>query len=614
MNEQPNNNSSDNNPADQKAGDLKPGDLKPGEFSPKLLHAFDLIFALCVDQITDTEARELETLVSNDPEICDFYIDIMHLKSSLRRYSFYFAPPMKMKLTGQDLAQEQARIEGRLTSLNESMVLPAISDLDEQDEDLTERFQPAPVTSEGSPAPERRSLPTIVKGGIAALFILTIGLLGYVAMSRRGLERGKSLHAGPVAVATQPTLLPAPEPIATMNFTQKPVWQAAPPLDGRFFAHQLLILQSGDVQLSLHAGGRLVIEGPAEVEFVSQNKIALRRGKIAATVPGGGLVVDCPHGSVTDLGTQFGVNVQPDGATEIAVFKGRVSASLNSDSSDSRATTQASRQLLLTAGQAAAMSPTALKVDEKGAMPQQFVRSLVNSDISSLDITDLICGGDGTTRRRGVGIDPSNGDVGNLRPVAAIIGDGKYHLANGSPFIDGAFITDAAKGAMIVDSAGDRFHFTGLGSTSYNCIFTGGKIPWPEKPAPDTILNGIDYAAPDHSIICIHPNNAITLDLNAARRMYPDLAIKRFHCRVGISGTAKPKDPKIPDAAVLVLTDGTPRFQNPHFTIFDGSFDVNIPLKETDRFMTLVSTYAGPGNYRNWVLWVDAKLDLSDGQ
>ncbi len=62
MNEQPNNNSSDNNPADQKAGDLKPGDLKPGEFSPKLLHAFDLIFALCVDQITDTEARELETL------------------------------------------------------------------------------------------------------------------------------------------------------------------------------------------------------------------------------------------------------------------------------------------------------------------------------------------------------------------------------------------------------------------------------------------------------------------------------------------------------------------------------------------------------------------------
>jgi hypothetical protein len=589
-------------------------DQKSTGLSSKLLHAFDLIFALCVDRITEAEVTELESLVRSDPEICDFYIDIMHLKSSLHRYSLYFAPPIKAELTGQDLEAEQARIDGRLTSLNESMVAPALSETEvEAGEEPTERFQPAPVSLGGLPESGKRSLPPIVKGSIAALILLSVGLIGYILLVNHGSERGtpNPSPVGPVAVATQPSLAPVPDPIATLNFTQKPVWSAAsaPPLDGRFFSKQTLSLETGDVQLSLQKGGQLVIEGPAEVQFISQSRIALHRGKIVATVPGGGLIVDCPNGSVTDLGTQFGVAVQSDGATEVAVFKGRVAAALNST-----ATTQGSRQLLLSAGQAAAMSPNALVTDEKGASPQRFVRSLVNGDISSLDVTDLISGGDGTTHRRGIGIDPSNGAVGNLRPVFAINSDGKYHKSTGYPFIDGAFIADATRNEMIVDSVGDHFHFNCLGTTSYNCIFTGGKIPWPEKPDPDTVLNGVDYSTPDHSIICIHPNNALTLDLNAVRRIYPDLVLKGFHCRVGISGTAKPKDPKIPDASVLVLADGSLRFQNPHFTVFDGSFEINVPIKETDRFLTLASIYAGPGNYRNWVLWVDTKLDLSAGQ
>jgi hypothetical protein len=586
------------------------------ELSAKLRNAFFLISALCDDQITSAQFAELESLVCNDDEVGIFYVQMMHLNASLHHFSSYFAPRMLGNQEFNALVDDA----GHSLAMNESMVLPAIRDQQSPDgEESEELFQPAPAKLKDSTSSDVQSLRPIVKGSIAALILLALGIVGYAMLSWRGLAgRGSNdgnhnvAFVGPLAVATQPSLLPPPDPIATMNFTQKPVWPAgfAPPLDGRFFASDTLSLQSGDIQFSFQAGGRLVIEGPAEVEFVSPGRIELHRGKIAATIPGGGLVVDCPHGAVTDLGTQFGVEVRPDGATEVAVFEGRVSASLNS-----MATTQGSRQLLLTTGQAAAMSPNTLKVDEKGAMPQQFVRSLVNGDINSLDVPDLICGGDGTTRMRGIGIDPSTGMVGKLQPVAAINSDGKFHHAtNGSPFIDGALIADATKGEMIVDSAGDRFHFTCLGSTSYNCIFTGGKIPWPVKPEPDNILNGIDYSTPEHSIICIHPNNAITLDLNAVRRIYPDRVLKAFHCRVGISGALNPKASKIPDAAVLVLTDGTLRFQNPHFTIYDGSFDVTVPIKETDRFMTLASTYAGPGNYANWVLWVDAKLDLSAGQ
>jgi len=162
-----------------------------------------------------------------------------------------------------------------------------------------------------------------------------------------------------------------------------------------------------------------------------------------------------------------------------------------------------------------------------------------------------------------------------------------------------------------VDSAGDHFHFPTIARTAYNYIFTGGQIPWPETPVIETTLDSVDYSTPDHGIICINPNNALTLDLNAIRRIYPDLSLKSFHCRVGISGAAKPTDRKIAEAAAWVLTDGSPRFQNPRFTPFDGSFEVNVPLAAADRFLTLASTYTDKGNYRNWVLWVDPKLDLA---
>ena len=602
------NNKSDQNPAED-------ADLA----TAKRLHTLDLIFALCEDRITPEQFQQLDSLVCNDKELAGFYVDIMQLRSSLRRFAFYFAPPVPQIPADHRSKAEPACPIDLSDSMNESMVLPALSEIEAEgsEENVIERFQPAPSSVEPTPPKS----PQIPKGGLAALLILGFGLIAYVLFSMlasapnhptvaKSASRANSTTSVPdVTVSVAPA--PPPIPVATLNFTQKAAWSAthAPPADGNFFASQLLELDGGDIQLSFSAGGRLVIEGPAEIEFVSQHIIALHRGKIVATVPGGGLVVECPNGSVKDLGTQFGVQVNPDRTTEVAVFQGRVAASLNSP-----AATQPSKPLLLDVGQAAVMTQTALTVDTKGAQPQQFVRSLVNGDINSLDVTDLICGGDGTTHRRGIGIDPSTGMVGQLRPVFAINSDGKYHRANGYPFIDGAFIVDATKDETVVDSVGDRFHIPALGTTSYNFIFTGGKIPWPEKPEPDTVLNGVDYSTSDHSIICIHPNNAVTVDLDAVRRIYPDLSLKSFHCRVGISGTLNPKYPKIPDAAVWVLTDGSLRFQNPHFTIFDGSFEVNVPLKETDRFMTMVSTYAGPGNYRNWVLWVDPKLDLSAGQ
>jgi hypothetical protein len=319
--------------------------------SPKLLHAMGLISALCDDRITPEQFRELESLVCNDPKVGALYVSIIHLDASLHRFAGYFALPMPEQPDIDILSGEAVRESGQAFGMDETMVLPAITDFEPDDSDeLSIPYQPPSLLPEKSGDNRLRYL----RGGFAALLALGVGIWGYLLISHKNetspVPPGVIARSAP-PVAPMPTtantnavVLPPPVAVATVELTATPVWGSAdlPPHDGNFIAGQSLSLQSGDVQLSLHRGGRLVVEGPAELEFVSESKIALHRGKIVATVPGGGLVVACPEGVVTDLGTEFGLAVDLSGGTEVAVFQGRVSASLNST-----ATTQSTKELLL---------------------------------------------------------------------------------------------------------------------------------------------------------------------------------------------------------------------------------------------------------------------------
>jgi hypothetical protein len=611
--------------------------------SPKMRNAFALVSALCDDRITPEQFNDLELLVCNDSEVGEFYVRLMHLNSSLHHFSFYLAPAVS------PAGNEGIPLgDGPESGMNESMVLPAMSEQEPLDDDESqERFQPGSVLGV-KPAPDHGGrFKPYLKGGLAALLVLGIGLFGHGMLSPKvgkpSANPGMALTATPpvasptVASPTVPPSLAPPTlalaiPLATVNFTDKAVWEGAnmPPSDGNFYAGQVLSLASGDIQLSLHPsshpsshrGGRLVIEGPAEVEFTSENKIFVHRGKIAATVPGGGLVVLCPNGSVTDLGTQFGVEVQPGGATDVAVFQGKVSASLTSGTTSAAPTTRPARQILLTAGQAAVMTDKAIAPSPEGAVPQRFICSLLNPDVSSLDVTDLVSGGDGTTRRRGIGISTLTGEIGGLPPVEGITGDGAYHRVSGYPVIDGAFVPCGSKpgehAGEVVDSAGDTFNFSASANLGYNNIYTGGTIPSPNATRFRTALDGVDYSSPEHGIIFIHANGALTLNLDAIRRIYPDRSLTAFRCRVGNSCPAemdsatKGRD-RMPVAAAHVLVDGISRWSNPHFTVAEGSLVVNIPLKKSDHFLTLASTDAGRTNHHDWILWADAKLDLAAG-
>ena len=597
---------------------MKPGG--PNHLSPQMQTALQLISALCDERITPQQASELEAMVLADNEIRNLYLRLMHLDAGLHQYASALG---NLSDAQSDLGGDADENSG--SRMDETMVMRAMPEPDPEGADTLnegeERFQPRSVLDDVPTRQERSFLPPHLKGGLAALVLLGLGIAAYVLVSIK-ITPPKSSVA--ISVPSKPAIVqvdvptvpvPPPPPIAMVDVTARPVWNpiGMPAPNGSFIAAGLLSLKSGDVQLTLRGGGKLVVEGPAELEFVSDNHISLHSGKIVATKPGGGLVVKCPNGSVTDLGTQFGISVGADGAAEVAVFEGRISAALNS-----AAATHSVKPMLLAGGQAAVFTDKSIAVSPEGAVPQRYVCNLLNGNVTTLDVTDLVSGGDGTTSRRGIGIDQNTGAIGQLAAGGVSSSDGNYHPVKGYPVVDGAFIPDGKKGEVIVDSIGDKYDFAPSGNATYNFIFTGGKIPWPlDGETFSAILDQIDYSTPGHGFIFMHANNALTLDLDAVRRIFPDREIRNFHCRVGNS-CIKPQDPltarnalNISAATVYVLVNGACRYTHEPFSNRDGGFSVEVPILPGDRFVTLATTDAGRANHHDWILWADAKLDLT---
>jgi ferric-dicitrate binding protein FerR (iron transport regulator) len=136
---------------------------------------------------------------------------------------------------------------------------------------------------------------------------------------------------------------------------------------GDLLAGRTLGLDRGLAEVHFRGGARVVLEGPAELELLSAGSARLRRGRLTARVPAGaaGFEVLCPHGKVTDLGTEFGLSVSPTGAADVYVFEGAVEAHPAGGPG----------KLNLTRHQAARIAPGQVTVGPSD--PGRFVRAIV---------------------------------------------------------------------------------------------------------------------------------------------------------------------------------------------------------------------------------------------
>ncbi len=91
-------------------------------------------------------------------------------------------------------------------------------------------------------------------------------------------------------------------------------------------AGETLQLASGLLAIEFNDGAHVILEGPAEFRPDRSGSGRLSQGKLVAQVPkeATGFVVETEAATITDLGTEFGVNVAQLGEAEILVFDGMV--------------------------------------------------------------------------------------------------------------------------------------------------------------------------------------------------------------------------------------------------------------------------------------------------
>jgi hypothetical protein len=136
---------------------------------------------------------------------------------------------------------------------------------------------------------------------------------------------------------TPPTTPRRPPPealtIATAIKVEDVRWEpcdAVTPGEGAAVTTGRLRLQSGRLTLAFFSGVSLSVEGPADLELLAADRIFCHHGKLRARVPRGaeGFTVLADGYEVVDLGTEFGLNLEPGGKSRVMVFQGEAAVSV----------------------------------------------------------------------------------------------------------------------------------------------------------------------------------------------------------------------------------------------------------------------------------------------
>lgn len=151
-------------------------------------------------------------------------------------------------------------------------------------------------------------------------------------------------------------------------------WESADgrgPAEGELLASGRFQVRSGRAVLVFLNGVTLTLDGPADIDLVSINRVYCRRGRLRARVPKGvdGFVVASQGSAVVDLGTEFAMNVEDGGKSRVMVFEGAAQASLLDAKGFPRRTQRVEESKQFD------VDPTVGRIAESSAQPDQFLPS-----------------------------------------------------------------------------------------------------------------------------------------------------------------------------------------------------------------------------------------------
>lgn len=269
--------------------------------SPESDELFELLSDLVDGDLPPPRADRLRDLLRDDPEAQDLYLDFMKLHAHLHlAYDSGSGPAdmpggASMPLKPLSVSPFEPAVGG---VINEELggTVGAIS---------SGRFWPSSLT---------------VGWTLAGLFAIMLAFVSRPSEPRK------------VPIATRPSgKVDVSKGLAVVVRAAGVRWESSDgriPKEGDILPQCRLKVLEGRATLSMLTGVSVIVEGPADIELLSVDRITCHRGKLRTRVPEGaeGFVVSGPNSAVVDLGTEFGINIKSDGKSRGKVFEGEVEA------------------------------------------------------------------------------------------------------------------------------------------------------------------------------------------------------------------------------------------------------------------------------------------------
>ncbi len=348
-----------------------------------------------------------------------------------------------------------------------------------------------------------------------------------------------------------------------------------------------LMLREGLVELSFDNHAKTVIEAPAEFQILADDRIGLNYGKVYATVPKEaiGFSVYTPTARIIDLGTEFGVQAEADGDTQLYVLKGKTSLIAGDESHRT--------SIEVTENTAKRVSGVAQTISDIPCNSRLFIREIDSHEQvawrgENMELASIIAGGNGfdpVFNERT--LNPNTGDY-EQKPLvsSAYPTNSSYNRVSGNVFIDGVFVPDGSNGPVTITSQGHHFDCPAT-SGNFNrniAVFykSSDKVSSDMQPA---LFDGVVHGSQERPCVLLHSNVGITINLDRIRQAYPGRKIEQLQTRYGLTWAEKNGK-----ADFFILVDGVLKHEDKALASQENSQSATVTLEPDARFLTFVVT------------------------
>ncbi len=285
--------------------------------------------------ITQEQLARLNELIVNESGALDYYLECLSVQLGMQNFVISnFENSQKSE--DQSILQEAVKLDMYETAIRELIVEAEAAEKALRDK-LERQRKLLSVKKEI--APKKSGWRLAFK--VAAVFMIAGGIFLLDHLSK---PQPKPI---PVAVAHLTSSIDAQWADASRSYLEGDKLYSGP-----------LRLVNGFVHITFEKGANMVVEAPATLAINSATEIFLEEGQIAVTIQDSedSFIVQTPRATITDFGTEFGVNVDRNGTTESCVFEGKIELKNRTDVN--RLDNTLEKKMMLYTGHAAVVNTT----------------------------------------------------------------------------------------------------------------------------------------------------------------------------------------------------------------------------------------------------------------